>query len=98
MSGDKEHMAPPASCDLCGDAGTLHLHAICHMSAPLRAEIAGDVLTLRCYVPECDRVVARMVVAMMLPPTCASVSRGGKPCECEFGITGKCVHCGELAR
>ncbi len=57
MSKDK------LGCDLCGDnTGPLHLHAKCHMTAPLRAELDGGVLTLYCYVPTCDRVVTRMRV------------------------------------
>lgn len=48
------------ACDLCGDVdGRLFLQARCHPSAPLRAVKDGAVLILRCYVPECDREVAR---------------------------------------
>jgi hypothetical protein len=32
------------------------------MNAPLQASIEGDILTLRCYVPECARVVATFKV------------------------------------
>ena len=49
------------SCDLClcGDAGLLDLHARCHPRAPLRAETENGMLSLYCYVPECNRLVAR---------------------------------------
>lgn len=58
---------PEPTCDLCGDQPeTLHLHARCHLTAPLSAELAGGVLTLRCYVPDCRRVVARLRVAEIL--------------------------------
>lgn len=51
-------------CNLCGDnSQPLHLHAICHMTAPLRAELEDGVLTLYCYIPECNRVVARFRLA-----------------------------------
>ena len=39
---------------------TLFLHSRCHPTAPLRAEKSGNLLTLRCYLPECGRVVARL--------------------------------------
>ena len=47
-----------AYCDLCGDQGPLVLKPICHLTAPLRAEFENGILTLYCYVPECNRVVA----------------------------------------
>jgi hypothetical protein len=53
-----------AACTLCGEVdGALFLHARCHPSAPLRAIKEGDVLVLRCYVPECDREVVRLDLA-----------------------------------
>jgi hypothetical protein len=51
-----------AGCELCGDQGPLFLHPKCHLTAPLRAVLDGNVLTLRCYLPECDKDVARFVV------------------------------------
>lgn len=55
---------PVPGCDLCGDnRGPFFLHAKCHLTAPLKAEIENGVLTLRCYIPECARVVARFVLA-----------------------------------
>ena len=55
---------PPPGCDLCGDAdGALFLHARCHPTAPLRAQKEGDVLVLRCYVPDCGREVVRLKLA-----------------------------------
>lgn len=51
-------------CDLCGDnSGELFLRARCHPTAPLRAVKEGDVLTLRCYIPDCNRVVVRLKLA-----------------------------------
>lgn len=54
-----------SGCDLCGDNSQplLHLHASCHMTAPLRAELEDGVLTLYCYRPECNRVVAKFKLA-----------------------------------
>lgn len=50
----------PDGCELCGDnKPPFHIHAHCHLTAPLRAELENSVLTLFCYLPECNRVVAR---------------------------------------
>lgn len=55
--------ADPKGCDLCGDNdGPLHLHARCHFTAPLQATLENGVLTIRCYIPTCARVVARFAV------------------------------------
>ena len=54
----------PNPCDFCGDTETaLFLMPRCHPLAPLRAVKDGDMLVLRCYVPECDREVARLQLA-----------------------------------
>lgn len=54
-------------CDLCGDnEGPKFLHARCHMTAPLQASLEDGVLTLRCYIPGCQRVVARLRVTEVL--------------------------------
>jgi hypothetical protein len=51
------------ACDLCGDNhGPTFLHARCHMTAPLQASMEHGVLTLRCYLPECQRIVAQLKV------------------------------------
>ena len=51
-------------CEFCGDApAILFLQARCHPSAPLRAVKDGDVLILRCYLPDCDREVVRLKLA-----------------------------------
>lgn len=51
-------MTEPIGCDLCGDATSqMFLRARCHPTAPLRAVLEDDVLTLRCYLPDCDREV-----------------------------------------
>jgi hypothetical protein len=57
-----------AACELCGDTGRLDLSSRCHPTAPLRAVIDNGRLTLRCYVPECDRVVADWPAGLLLPP------------------------------
>lgn len=35
----------------------MYIHAKCHMHAPLHAELVEDTLILRCYMPECRRIV-----------------------------------------
>lgn len=59
---------PQEPCALCGDASALlHIHARCHPAAPLRAEIEqGSLLALYCYVPECNRFVARFQVKQIV--------------------------------
>lgn len=57
--------ALPDGCDLCDgkeNHGPLHLHSRCHMTAPLQASMEHGVLTLRCYIPECGRIVAKFKV------------------------------------
>lgn len=58
-------MKKPA-CDLCHDdkgiPEVLFLHARCHMTAPLQVSMEGDVLIIRCYIPECSREVGRFKV------------------------------------
>lgn len=52
-------------CDLCSDnsiPATLVVHGRCHMTAPLQATLEGNVLILRCYIPECRREVGRFIV------------------------------------
>ena len=50
-------------CDLCGDFPVI-LSARCHMTAPLRAIMLDeDTIELRCYLPECDRLVATFKLA-----------------------------------
>lgn len=54
---------PGQPCEFCGDVGAeTFLHARCHISAPLQASIIGDELILRCYLPECNREVARLKI------------------------------------
>ena len=54
---------PLATCELCGDQPSkIELRARCHFTAPLKAELDGDTLVLRCYLPECGREVARFKV------------------------------------
>lgn len=51
-------------CNLCGDsAGPVHVRAKCHLTAPLRAELADGVLKLYCHATECNRLVAAVLVS-----------------------------------
>lgn len=67
MTAKEEPQPSEAGCEMCGDnTKPLHLHSRCHMTAPLMAVIEGDVLTLSCYVPDCKRLVAKMVVSQLI--------------------------------
>lgn len=59
----KNDLSPPATCDLCGGAGELEAHARCHPTAPLRAFFDGSTLSLRCHVPDCNRLVVEFPIA-----------------------------------
>lgn len=50
------------TCDLCSGQGELVLRARCHLTAPLAVSREGDVLIIRCYLPDCKREVARFRV------------------------------------
>lgn len=54
-------MSDNVACDLCGDQAAVLLRAKCHLTAPLAVEYeqATKLLTVRCYLPECGKVVAR---------------------------------------
>jgi hypothetical protein len=67
-------------CDLCSDnKGPMFLHARCHMTAPLQASIEDGILTLRCYLPNCRRVVTQMPV--MQAPSAEILTEGmWRPC------------------
>jgi hypothetical protein len=65
----------PDGCDLCsdGDDHVLHLHAKCHIHAPLRlayqgARDGGGVVEIRCYVPNCAQNVATFSVGTVIFP------------------------------
>jgi hypothetical protein len=56
---------PVAKCELCSDHSipeVLVLSGRCHMTAPLQATLEGNVLILRCYIPECRRELGRFIV------------------------------------
>lgn len=56
---------PLAKCELCSDnsiPAVLVLKGRCHMTAPLQVTLEGNVLILRCYIPECRREVGRFIV------------------------------------
>lgn len=64
------HTTPPDvpdTCSLCGDQIPLLLLPKCHLTAPLQVSIEGDILILRCYVPECGQEVARFQVVRSIP-------------------------------
>lgn len=54
-------------CDLCGDQKALWLESGCHFTAPLAARLEGEWLIISCYVPECNREVARFKVTTCIP-------------------------------
>jgi hypothetical protein len=80
MSTDPAASNP--SCELCGDQGPLLLHARCHLTAPLLAELDGDLLVLRCYVPGCRREVARFRVDRARYGKCGR-RHHATDCECD---------------
>lgn len=52
-----------SGCELCGDF-PVQLRAKCHPSAPLRVEMpSGNEVVFYCYVPTCNREVARLPVS-----------------------------------
>lgn len=58
-----ENNNEPKGCDLCGDFPA-QLTSRCHPSAPLRVEVLSEhEVALYCYVPECNRLVARLKLA-----------------------------------
>lgn len=65
-------LMPDISCDLCADTGPLILRGRCHPTAPLRVDIDNNVLTLRCYIPDCDRLVAQFKVTEFQNPEVAN--------------------------
>lgn len=64
MSIDHDHKI---SCELCGDQGPLLLQSRCHMTAPLRVTLEGDEMIMNCYLPDCNREVARFKIQRQLP-------------------------------
>lgn len=47
-------------CELCGDFPT-EIHGRCHPTAPVRIVVEdAETVSVRCYVPECDRFIARL--------------------------------------
>lgn len=54
-------------CELCGDF-PVYLSGRCHPTAPLRIELYEDnILVCYCYLPECNREVARFKIAEFIP-------------------------------
>lgn len=50
-------------CDLCGDFPATLLPK-CHPTAPLRVVMTEDQLIFYCYLPECNREVARFDIGL----------------------------------
>lgn len=52
-------------CDLCGDFPA-EIHGRCHPTAPLRmVMLDGETMEVRCYVPDCNRLVAKFKVELI---------------------------------
>ena len=66
MDHTKAHKTPDDGCDLCSDQGPLLLHSRCHLTAPLQVTLDGDMLIVRCYLPTCQREVARYQIQRTL--------------------------------
>jgi hypothetical protein len=50
-------------CELCGDFPA-QLQSRCHPTAPLRVEALSEhEIALYCYLPKCNRLVARFLLA-----------------------------------
>lgn len=65
MSDEQDPL--PEGCDLCGDQGPLLLSPRCHLTAPVQVLLDHDMMIIRCYLPECQREVARFPVQRMVP-------------------------------
>lgn len=61
-SEDVHDLVEPPSCSFCGDVpAILHMHALCHVAAPLRIELHSDGnLVIFCYVSSCNRQIAKL--------------------------------------
>jgi hypothetical protein len=66
----------PEGCSMCKDGGhaqhLLHLHARCHMRAPLRlayrrTHVDRGILFVTCYIPDCAQHVATFAVCEVTP-------------------------------
>jgi len=50
-------------CGLCGD---FEIHGRCHPTAPLRMAMLDEkTMEVRCYLPDCNRLIARFKVELM---------------------------------
>ena len=66
----------PDGCSMCADgshAHHLHLHARCHMHAPMRLSyrrtgIDRGVVSVQCYIPHCAKPVATFGVREIIQP------------------------------
>lgn len=55
-------------CEFCGDVPhEIFLHAKCHLTAPLQVSIVDGWILIRCYLPECLRLVAKFKLAEEVP-------------------------------
>ena len=63
MNKDKDKAIQ--GCELCGDFPA-ELRARCHPTAPLRIEMEdANTMAVYCYVPECNRLVARFKIELL---------------------------------
>jgi hypothetical protein len=57
--------AKTVGCELCGDFPA-HIHGRCHPTAPLRMIMIDETtMEVRCYIPDCDRLIARYKVELL---------------------------------
>jgi hypothetical protein len=71
-------------CDLCGDFPA-QLRARCHPTAPLRVEMTSATdIALYCYLPECDREVARFALRISPKPPQENLVDGTAECPAQL--------------
>lgn len=80
----------PDGCSMCVEGANhhhhlLHLHAACHLHAPLRLEFQRigreRILIIRCYIPDCLRHVATFPIAKVQQIASRSPS---EPNDCDL--------------
>jgi hypothetical protein len=80
----------PTGCSQCADGAhadhLLHLHARCHMHAPMRVSYERTsrdrgVLAVQCYIPDCARPVATFGVREIVQPAASERARSAHDCD-----------------
>lgn len=87
---------PPDTCAVCTDGEKhqlLHMHARCHMHAPLRLSyhrtaIYRGALSVTCYIPDCARPVVTFHIRAVLRP-------GPRKCERPQPLLNDCDLCSD---